>query len=205
MIRGFHVAPAAPRPGICQIGSTMRVIAGEARGRRLKAPHSGDVRPMTDQIREALFSSLGERVRAAAFLDLYAGSGAIGIEALSRGASSAVFVEHDPDVAEVIRNNIATTKMSDRAEVIVEDVDSFVDRPPKASFDLVMVDPPFASGLPSTMLTHLRESGFVGTDSVVVVRLSAKESEHPGGGWEVVRERRYGDSVLFYLRPMIAP
>lgn len=159
---------------------------------------------MTDQIREALFSSLGERVRGAVFLDLYAGSGAIGIEALSRGASSAVFVEQDRTVADVIHDNLNSTKMSDRGEVIVDDVDHFVGRPPKTSFNLVMVDPPFATGLPSSVLTHLRENGFVGTDSVVVVRLSAKASEHPSGGWEVIRERRYGDSDLFYLRPMIA-
>lgn len=159
---------------------------------------------MTDQIREALFSSLGERVMGVAFLDLYAGSGAIGIEALSRGASSAVFVEHDSSVAEVIWDNLRTTKVSERAEVIVDDVESFVARPPKQSFELVMVDPPFATGLPSTVLTHLRDNGFVGTQSLIIVRLRASETERPMGEWEIARERRYGDSVLVYLRPMIA-
>ena len=178
----------------------MRVIAGEAKGRKLKAAPGHGVRPMTDQIREALFSSLGDQVRAATFLDLYAGSGAIGIEALSRGAAEALFVERDPEVAKVIRENLEITGLSASARVVVDDVHNFVGRPPDAPFDLVMVDPPFATGLPSVVLAELRTYRFLTDESLVILRLSSKTTDRPGDDWSFDRERRYGDSTLLYLR-----
>ena len=122
----------------------MRVIAGSARGRRLKGPPGDDTRPMMDRVKEALFSSLGVRVVGARVLDLYAGSGALGIESLSRGAGSVVFVEKGRAALATLRNNMETLGFDGR--VIAGDVGSYLaaagDR-----FDLVFVDPPYRLSL----------------------------------------------------------
>jgi 16S rRNA (guanine966-N2)-methyltransferase len=178
----------------------MRVIAGDAKGRKLKAATGRGLRPMTDQIREALFSSLGDRVVGAAVLDLYAGSGSIGIEALSRGAASALFVERDRHSGEVIRENLQTLGLSDRGTVVIDDVERFVARRPNSTFGLVVVDPPFASGLPSSVLNLLAEQDFLDPDSLLILRLSSRTDERPGGDWQIERERRYGDSILLSLK-----
>ncbi len=125
----------------------MRITGGSARGTSLRAPKTPAVRPMTDRVKESLFSHLGERVRGAAVLDLFAGSGSLGIEALSRGAESAVFVESRPDAAEALRENLMRARLEDRATVIRQDVRRFLTRPRRDGgprFDVAFVDPPYA-------------------------------------------------------------
>ena len=104
----------------------MRVIAGEAKGRKLAGLRSGTLRPTTDRVREALFSTLGPDVAGARVLDLYAGSGALGIEALSRGASLAVFVDRDPEAVGAVEANLHLTKLADRAQVVRQTAERFV-------------------------------------------------------------------------------
>jgi 16S rRNA (guanine966-N2)-methyltransferase len=131
----------------------VRVVAGEFRGRRLSAPRGVRTRPTADRVREALFSILGE-VEGARVLDLYAGSGALGIEALSRGAGSAVFVERDPRAAAAIERNLAAVGVE--AALVRDDVSRFLARA-EGSFDLVFCDPPYdsASGLAGTLAERL--------------------------------------------------
>jgi 16S rRNA (guanine966-N2)-methyltransferase len=121
---------------------SLRVVAGAHRGRPLKAPPGRGTRPTADKVREALFSILGP-IEQARVLDLFAGSGALGIEALSRGAASATFVEQDRRAAAVIRQNLEA--LGEEAEVVVADAASWLQRQSTAAFDLVLIDPPYDS------------------------------------------------------------
>lgn len=187
----------------------MRVIAGSARGRPLTAPPGRSTRPTSDRVREALFSSLAELVPGAVVLDLYAGSGALGIEALSRGADYAVFVEEDRRAAQAIRANLAAAKVAARARVLQVDVGRFSAGPPSnvlpAAATLVLCDPPYAEPLPRVLdhLVALCGSGQVADDATVVIERYRRdphlEDELPR---LLVRDRLrpYGDTVLYFLR-----
>lgn len=187
-------------------GRGLRVIAGEVGGLRLAAPP--DVRPTTDRAREALFSSLGATVEEVAVLDLFAGSGALAIEALSRGAAFAVLVEQDRTAADACRQNLETTHLTSRARVQATPVATFLERGPglEAPFGLVVCDPPYSTPADqvAAVLAHLAEPGWLAPDAVVVVERQAlggppePEAWWPAG-WQVRWERRYGDTLLFAL------
>lgn len=161
---------------------------------------------MTDQIREALFSTLGGRVVGARFLDLYAGSGSVGIEALSRGAADSTFVEADPEAVQVIRSNLDATKLAGRAIVVESEVEEYLEASPASPFDLVLIDPPFDSRLPIEMLEALARIGFLADEGLAVLRVTSrtKELDSPlpfSHSWT----RRYGDSTLIYMSEKEAP
>lgn len=179
----------------------MRVIAGSARGRRLSVPPAG-TRPTSDRVREALFSSLDSEVgdwSGVRFLDLCAGSGAVGLEALSRGAARATLVEQDRRCADVLRRNAAVVDAA--AEIVVADARTWM--PDDRSFDIVYVDPPYA--VPESdvqaMLENLVEARALTTSSLVVIERSARSGDPwPASGWEVLRRRDYGETSLWYGR-----
>jgi 16S rRNA (guanine966-N2)-methyltransferase len=178
----------------------LRVIAGTTGGRRLVAPRGG-ARPTTDRVKEALFASLGATLVAdAAVLDLYAGSGALAIEALSRGAARAVLVDDDLAAVEAIRANLATTGFADRAEVVAVPVERFLDRDPTVGpFALVFLDPPYqlASPAVSTVLAALAASPWLAPGATVVIeRPKAAAPLDLPVGWQIERERPYGDTLL---------
>ena len=180
-----------------------RLISGTARGRRLKVPPSG-VRPTGDRAREGLFNSLGSLLdlEGARVLDLYAGSGALGLEALSRGAGEVVLVESGPKVLPVLRDNIATVGLPG-ARVVAGSVPTVVAGPAPAAFDLVLADPPYAVPVEEVLgvLGSLAAGGWCAPDAVVVVERSSREEP-----WEWptpfagLRDRRYGEAVLRYGR-----
>jgi 16S rRNA (guanine966-N2)-methyltransferase len=180
-----------------------RLIAGEAGGRRLKVPPSG-VRPTGDRAREGLFNSLGSLLDldGARVLDLYAGSGALGLEALSRGAAEVVLVESGPRVLPVLRANLAAVGLPG-ARVVAGSVPIVVAGPAPARFDLVLADPPYATPADEVrgVLRALVEGEWLADGAVVVVERSAREQP-----WEWptpltgVRDRRYGEAVLRYGR-----
>jgi 16S rRNA (guanine966-N2)-methyltransferase len=180
-----------------------RLIAGAAGGRRLKVPPSG-VRPTGDKARQALFNSLAALldIEGAAVLDLYAGSGALGLEALSRGAASVVFVESGPKVLPVLRANVATVGLPG-ARVVAGSVPTIVAGPPPARFDLVVADPPYATPAEDVraVLTGLADGGWLAPDAVLVVERPSREEP-----WEWptplrgIRDRRYGEALLRYGR-----
>jgi 16S rRNA (guanine966-N2)-methyltransferase len=177
----------------------LRVIAGTAGGRKLVAP-KGDARPTTDRLKEALFSSLGPRVQGATVLDLYAGSGALAIEALSRGAATAVLVDSDLAAANAIRANLASTGFEDAARVERISVERFVTAPIRdAPFDLVFLDPPYelSSAVVAGVLAALAAAEAV-TDgaTVVVERPKIGEAVTLPGAWGIEKERAYGDTLL---------
>jgi 16S rRNA (guanine966-N2)-methyltransferase len=167
----------------------VRVVAGTARGRRLVTPPGTDTRPTSDRVREAVFNALGslDVVTGARVLDLFAGSGALGIEALSRGASSAVFVDSSPKAIEAIRTNLDTTGLE--GTLIRADAHRYDDGP----FDLALVDPPYATTDAEWrhLLTHL--------DAAVAVVESDREID-VGERWTVLRSKRYGSTVVLIVR-----
>ena len=134
----------------------MRVIAGSARGLRLAAPKDPRTRPISDKVKESLFGVIGSRVVGARVLDLYAGSGAIGIEALSRGASLATFVERGRPTVAVIRENLERTGLAERAEIHAVSVESFLGRATEGSWDIAVLDPPYAERTLDVPLERLR-------------------------------------------------
>lgn len=180
----------------------MRVIAGEARGFTLKGPAGAGTRPMADKIKGALFSMLASLgVEPDRVLDLYAGTGSIGIEALSRGAARAVFVEQNAAAAAVVRANLAHTKFADRAEVHQQSVQSFLHRGARpgapAPFDLVILDPPYADPAIIPTLEQIGTSPLVQSGAIVVIGHSPRVTlPERAGNLERLRERCHGDSCF---------
>jgi 16S rRNA (guanine966-N2)-methyltransferase len=180
-----------------------RLISGVAGGRRLKVPRTG-VRPTGDRAREALFNSLKSLLdlRGATVLDLYAGSGALGLEALSRGAETVVFVESSPGVLPVLKENLAAVGLPG-GRVVAGSVPTVVLGAPPARFDLVLADPPYAAPVEEVqdVLRTLVNGGWLAPDAVVVVERPSREKE-----WEWptpligLRDRRYGEAQLRYGR-----
>ena len=174
----------------------MRVIAGEAKGRRLKTPTTG-TRPMTDRMRESVFSALGD-LSDAVVLDLYAGSGSLGLEALSRGASKATFVESSREAILKLEQNIEATGFDDRAEVVWADVNLVIGKHAAGRVDLIFVDPPYSTK--TTMVQSDLEAivmeGFLSDEGRVVVHRPANESSIDALGLQPVWEREFGQSKI---------
>ncbi|MGE5753125.1 MAG: 16S rRNA (guanine(966)-N(2))-methyltransferase RsmD [Deltaproteobacteria bacterium] len=174
----------------------MRIVAGKWRGRPLRAPKGLAVRPTTDRVREAIFDILGERVSGTSVLDLFAGSGALGLEALSRGASRAVFVEPDPAAFAVLKKNVESLGAGD-SEAWPLDYRQALRRLRARSmrFDLVFLDPPYRKGLAPDSAAVLSRAGLVREGGSVVVEeaFRAPEASFPEG-WVLSTDRRYGDT-----------
>lgn len=176
----------------------MRVIAGTARGVPLHAPRDRATRPVTDRVKETLFGILADRVLDARVLDLYAGSGALGIEALSRGASDAVFVERGRDAVAAIRRNLAATRLGDLARVVSGDVGRFLANPPdRGPYDLVFLDPPYAERAILAPLEGLVP--LLGADASVVVKHFWRTDVPAPPGLTAWRDRRFGETALTFL------
>lgn len=185
----------------------MRVVAGEAKGRRLQAPPGDATRPTLDRVREAVFNALVslDAVDGARVLDLFAGSGALGIEALSRGAVHATFVERDAVARRAIDANLATTGLADRAEVVARDAMAFLGPAAGAAagnFDLVLLDPPYDTD--DVVWAEILDSVARVAPGGVVVAESARAVSLPPS-WHVLREKGYGSTLVVIARPPITP
>jgi 16S rRNA (guanine966-N2)-methyltransferase len=177
----------------------VRVIAGTAKGTRL-GPVPEGVRPVADRAREGLFSSLGGLVVGARVLDLYAGTGALGIEALSRGAAEVVFVERSPRAIEALRENLRRTGLEAEASVVRSDVPAFLERASEGRFDLVFVDPPYEAPL-EPVLAALDANALLSDGAeVVATRRSRSSIDVIPVDWALARRLAYGDSVLSLFR-----
>lgn len=179
----------------------MRVIAGTAKGHRLKFPKGAPTRPATDLVRGAIFSILDNiDCHWGQVLDLFSGSGAMGIEALSRGAGWADFIDREPRCCAIIRENLEKTKLAERAHVYCRDVKkafSFLDK----EYGIILIDPPYPDKSIGTFLEQLAESRLVGSDTTVVVTHSPRLSFTPDyGSLHVIREQRHGDSCINVFR-----
>jgi 16S rRNA (guanine966-N2)-methyltransferase len=182
----------------------VRVIAGSAKGRKL-GPVPPGVRPVSDRAREGLFSSLAAEIPDARVLDLYAGTGALGIEALSRGSEGVVFVDRSAEACAAIYGNLALTGSQDRATVVAADAQAFLTGHDRSAgpFDLVLMDPPYELEGPD-LAADLRElsSGWLAEDGWTVVLTRGVKSSTPviPVHWGVARQLRYGDSLVFLYR-----
>lgn len=177
----------------------MRIIAGTWRGRKLAAPNGSATRPTGDRVRETLFSMLVSRLGSFENLrvaDLYAGSGALGLEALSRGAAFACFVEHDPNAVAAIRANIESLGVADRTQLLPR---SASDLPSNDPFDLVFADPPYSAGSGTAALRQMLESGWVATGSWIAIETERGETVDPTG-CTLEAERDIGRARLTLLR-----
>ncbi|MBI1987743.1 MAG: 16S rRNA (guanine(966)-N(2))-methyltransferase RsmD [Nitrospinae bacterium] len=182
----------------------IRVLAGEARGRWLKTPKGQQVRPTSAKCRAALFNVLGERLRGSSFLDLFAGTGSVGIEALSQGAGRAVFVERDPRVVALLRQNLASCHLSGEWQVIREDVLEALKtlQTQGERFDFIFLDPPYERGWVEKTLRFLAHPPLLLEPmGEVIVQHSPREVPLPAyGPLQRGVLKRYGDTQLSFLR-----
>ena len=191
--------PEAQRRGL-------RIVGGVHRGRRLVAPPGEAVRPTSDRAREALFNILSHGSLAASglpfagepVLDAFAGTGALGLEALSRGAGRAAFIENGREALAALRRNIVALGEDDRAYIVAGEAT----RPPRAAFacKVAFLDPPYRSGLAAQALPALAAAGWLAADALAVVELAASEEWPPLSGFTLLDERVYGAARLVFLR-----
>ena len=175
----------------------MRVIAGSARGVTLAAPPGSGTRPITDRVKETLFGILGARIPDARVLDLYAGSGAIGIEALSRGAASATFVEADGRAVATLRDNLRRTGLTDDATVVEKGVDPFLGATDLGPWDLAILDPPYDAHAIVAPLRALVPH--LAPGARVVIKHFWRTEPPEMEGLAIVRQRRFGETMLTFI------
>ena len=174
----------------------MRVISGTARGLKLRAPDGMDTRPTTDRIKESLFNIIGARVVESRVLDAFAGTGSLGLEALSRGAASAVFI--DKATANLITDNAVHTHLADKAEILCGDAFATLTNlaARKAEFDLVFCDPPYRRGLWEELLTFFDRHPLLAPQGIIMVEHGADENELPLlKNLRLARQKKYGSTT----------
>jgi 16S rRNA (guanine966-N2)-methyltransferase len=176
----------------------MRISGGFARGLTIKVPRISDIRPAQEVVRQAIFSMLGDKVDGATVLDLYAGSGSYGLEALSRGASHATFVDSNMEAIKAIKSNLDVGRFWGKAEVVQTDAVRYVAEESHAQFDLIFADPPYEYGIPQGLSYHLaamlKPDGLVIFDHAKTVTFTKLEE------LEVVESRSYGSSAVTFLK-----
>lgn len=176
----------------------MRIISGEARGKTISAPGGTKTRPTTERVREAIFSALNPFLPGAAVLDAFGGSGALGLEAISRGAKSAVFCDMDRQALGIIRKNIAACRFEDRARVYPGDTVKTISR--LRGFDVVLLDPPYNRGFIAAVEPILLRDGFLNADAIVMLETAARQPEiFADERWEIYRQKTYGDTAVYYF------
>lgn len=187
----------------------MRVIAGKAKGRILKSVEGDTTRPITDRTKEALFNIIGNDILQSSFLDCFAGTGSVGIEALSRGAAFARFIDQNPRAVNVIRENLKATGLSKQAEVIRMDAFNALAKQPDRQFDYIYVAPPQYHGLWSKMLILLdNQIEWLTADGWIIVQIHPIEYEDLEGTGKIKNirqfdQRKYGSTLLIFYETLI--
>lgn len=181
----------------------MRIVGGRFRGKALAAPRTDATRPTSDRLREALFNVLahgyGDPVEGARVLDLFAGTGALALEALSRGASFALFVEEAAPARALIRANVDALGLGGATRILRRDAAALGPIGPTPPFNLVFCDPPYRQGLGERSLVAAREGGWLVPGSLAILEDSAKAQVEPPEGFRLLEERLYGESKLLFL------
>ena len=180
----------------------MRVITGRAKGRKLKAMKGSDKRPTTDRVKESIFSVIGDKIYDADVLDLFAGTGNLGIEALSRGARSALFVDNDVQAVKIIGENLKMTHFLNRTEIWTSDVFAALRRLRALSkvFDVIFADPPYAREYGSKTRTALEESGILRKEGLFVLEHSMSEEFHDSCAcFKPITQKMYGQTAVHFF------
>lgn len=180
----------------------MRVIAGKARSLKLKTPQGQDTRPTTDRIKETLFNILQWDIPGCVFIDLFAGSGGIGIEALSRGAAHAYFVENAREAAACIQENLSFTKLTDQATLLKQDVFTALPMIHEKEADIIFLDPPYQAGYEEKVFEALIRQSYVTENTLLILEA---EAERDAGfleerGYQVVREKSYRTNKHIFIK-----
>lgn len=182
----------------------MRIVGGRFRGKALAAPQSRDIRPTSDRLRESMFNilahGLGDPVEGARVLDLFSGTGALGLEALSRGARFCLFVEEGAEARGLIRTNVETLGLTGATKLWRRDATTLGSRAPMEAFDLAFLDPPYGKGLAEAALAAMIAGGWMKPGATVVVEETAEVELAVPAGYEIVDVREQGDSRVHYLR-----
>jgi 16S rRNA (guanine966-N2)-methyltransferase len=182
----------------------MRIVGGRLRGRALAAPKSNAVRPTADRLREALFNILvhayDDPVTATRVLDLFAGTGALGMEALSRGAAFALFVDDGAEARALLRENVAALGLGGVTRVFRRDATKLGAAHPVEPFSLVFLDPPYGQGLAEKALAAARTGGWLTADALIVVEEAAKSGFAAPDGFDELERRTYDDTMFVFLR-----
>jgi 16S rRNA (guanine966-N2)-methyltransferase len=182
----------------------MRVVGGRLRGRNIASPSSRDIRPTADRLREALFNILahayGNPVESARVLDLFAGTGALGIEALSRGAAFALFVDNGAEARALLRQNVEALGLGGVSKIYRRDATSPGPAHPMEPFSLAFLDPPYGKGLAEKAVTALRDGGWLTPDALVIVEEAKAAAFAPPDGFEELERRAYDDTEFVIMR-----
>lgn len=185
----------------------MRVIAGKARRIQLKSIEGMNTRPTTDRIKETLFNMLSQDIYGSRFLDLFSGSGAIGIEALSRGAASAVFVENNRQAVQCIRENLTKTKLLTEAVIMPMDCASAINRLQGSPqhFDIVFMDPPYNRELEKEMLGLMRNVSFIDEDTMIIIEASLETDFDwlEAYGYEFTKIKKYKTNQHVFVKRVL--
>ncbi len=182
----------------------MRVIAGDLKGKKLFSVKGLSLRPTSDRVKEAIFDILQDKVVGKRVLDLFAGTGALGIEALSRGAEKAIFVEHNPHVLAALRRNIAECRLEKKTEILACDVFKGIKILASRGevYDLIFIDPPYGRGLVKETLKNLSQTSLVASDGLIIAEHSSKEDLLIPLPWELVAHRHYGGTELSFWQSL---
>lgn len=182
----------------------VRIVGGEFRGRSLAAPKTQSIRPTTDRSRESLFNILShgypEALKSTRVLDLFAGTGALGLEALSRGCRSALFVESGVEGRGIIQKNIETFGLQGRARLFRRDATKLGPSGTMGRFDLVFADPPYGRGLGDQALASAAKGGWISPGAVIVLEEEAAALPEPGPAFALMDTRAFGDTVMRFFR-----
>jgi 16S rRNA (guanine966-N2)-methyltransferase len=178
----------------------MRIVGGEFRGRPLATPRTNAIRPTTDRTREALFNVLthrfAEKLQGARVLDLFSGTGALGLEALSRGATFCMFIEESAEGRGLVRTNVETFGLQGRTKIFRRDATSLGPAGTVQPFDLLFADPPYGKGLGVAALQSARGGEWLRPGALCVVEEAATAPFDPGAGFSVIDERSYGETII---------
>ncbi len=177
----------------------MRVISGSARGRKLIALPGLDTRPTTDRVKESVFNIIMPYLPAGKVLDLFSGSGALGIEALSRGTDSCVFVEKEKAALDITVKNTELARVADRAKCVLSDALTFLERT-SDKFDIIFLDPPYNTGLLTKTTEKIAERGLLSDGGIIVAESEYMGEEPDVGKFDVVKQAKYGKTVIFVLK-----
>lgn len=182
----------------------MRIVGGRFRGRMLSAPKSQAIRPTADRLRESLFNilthSYGDPAEGARVLDLFAGTGGLGLEALSRGAAFVLFVDDGAEARALLRGNVDALGAGGATKVYRRDATRLGPAHPTEPFSLIFLDPPYGKGLAERALESVRDGGWLAPDALIVVEEAAEAGFAPPPGFEEIERRAYGDTQLIFLR-----
>ena len=182
------------------MGYAMRIIGGKLRGREVEAPRGLLSRPPLSIIREAVFDIIGEAIEGKTVLDLFAGSGSLGIEALSRGAGQVHFVDSARRCIEMLEHNTRNLDLEDHSRITRQDAVEFVRTWKGGAFDIVFVDPPFLSGKVGEVLSGLAGTALVSDRTLIVARVHWREQVSPPQDLHITRKRKFGDSLVLFIR-----